>query len=1390
MKPKSKRKQRFDIDTAIFNLLILLLIIIAIISVVMLRDFVGYVGYHGAKGGQITSVNIYQMFPASIWNGIFGITLAAPSINSSWYVFANPAGMSEINAIFPCFEPGRTHELYATTLDTADIDWFNVTAGTTQMLDDYVGISYSAAMSATQTFTHTITVELGDTTISNVPAAYMRQYNIPDSTAFPVGILQYDGTIIMVALINSNYILGYRPGKIFNFEMMVPVPYNVTNLRYNLYTDPFDRCPAGDAGDSFNPGNVYGWVSVNGTDTFLDNVLVAAERKIYITAADGFYNITLQPGTYFIVAMKAGFVNYVGNVTIYESNATEHNITMVVYEEPLTGTGPGVGTGVGPGIGPGVDVGPGIGPGVGPGIGPYIERPQDFGIDHFISLDRLHKRLRIGNFFTENIIMFNFRREAARVQISVSGNASRILELSDTSATIEQNEHANVSVRGFGIEKGIYRGYIEFGGDFNDTIPVEIIVTDEERLPIEALLIQLEVLSRRPLPGNIFRFKVNMHNLLTEEKFDVRLDYYIRGVEASTANYSMYVGNDTISLHTAHSQITDVAIPPDWPKGDYFLIVEARYYDLYSRTSTIFELFEPLHMHKVFGLVELWKILLALGLLAIIIGTVWYIRRRISSQKRFHAKVEYNLLPKKGPRSLYVGKIAETENDTYFDMDKLTVHSIIAGSTGGGKSISAQVIIEECLLKGVSVIVFDPTAQWTGMLRKCTDEKMMQFYPRFHLTKKDAKAFSGNIRAIKNPREKIDLMKYWKPGEIQVITTSTLDPKDMDIFVANTVREVFHSNLQEFRGLRMMMVYDEVHRLLPKFGGSGEGFIQIERACREFRKWGIGVMLVSQVLADFVGQIKANINTEIQMKTRDEGDLQRIETKYGKSYIQELVKAPVGSGMVQNSDWNRGKPYYITFRPILHSVVRLTDEELEQYNKYNEMVDDLSYQLDQLEQEGKDVFDLRLELKLSLDKIKSGSFNMVEIYIEGLAPRIQKIWKELGKTPKKRSVQLVSEDELKKAITAAKSESDKVKTESAPAGGGEAEKKALGLNDDVAPDKMLKLLNGTLVIKLKALLDEIKVLKEDEFSKHVNAEKNDFSDWIRDAIGNDKWADLADQILTKADYIAFLEALDQGKEKQFKPATAREKPYSSKKGEAKPEEKVEAKPEEKVEAKPEEKVEAKPEEKVEAKPEEKVEAKPEEKVEAKPEEKVEAKPEEKVEAKPEEKVEAKPEEKVEAKPEEKVEAKPEEKVEAKPEEKVEAKPEEAIIEPVRTEEKPAPVNLTEVRTKLAAMKPEGKLDYLKTAYETNMENTDIMFLLAAEYHRKNDYPNAELFYKKILDINPDNPKVLYYLGSLYNGQKKFDMALEAFQKVIKLQPDYPKAKEYIDSLNKILGPVQ
>ncbi|MFC1691243.1 helicase HerA-like domain-containing protein [Nanoarchaeota archaeon] len=416
--------------------------------------------------------------------------------------------------------------------------------------------------------------------------------------------------------------------------------------------------------------------------------------------------------------------------------------------------------------------------------------------------------------------------------------------------------------------------------------------------------------------------------------------------------------------------------------------------------------------------------------LIVIIGSIIAYRRHVEAQKKYHhIAIDPYLLPHPGPRAAYVGKIAETNTRAFLDFEKMTTHTIIAGATGGGKTVAAQSIIEEALDHNIAVVVFDPTGQWSGFLRPCKDRRMFRLYSNFGMHKKDAKAYKGNMFTINDPREYIDLKSKIKPGKINICLINKIDPKDLDIFVANTVRQVFKMNLPEAGELKVMFVYDEVHRLLPKFGGSGAGFIQIERACREFRKWGIGVLLISQVLSDFVGEIKANINTEVQMRTRAEGDLGRIKSKYGDAILKSLVKASQGTGMLQNAEYNKGRPYLVAFRPLKHSVTRLVDKELNSYDKYNKALSDIGFQLEQLKELKQDVFDLELEIKLATDKMMEGKFTMVDIYLDGLKTKLDRMWKKIGKTPKKHEIKLIPEDEIKADIEIAKRERERAVAE-------------------------------------------------------------------------------------------------------------------------------------------------------------------------------------------------------------------------------------------------------------------------------------------------------------------------------------------------------------------------
>ena len=57
----------------------------------------------------------------------------------------------------------------------------------------------------------------------------------------------------------------------------------------------------------------------------------------------------------------------------------------------------------------------------------------------------------------------------------------------------------------------------------------------------------------------------------------------------------------------------------------------------------------------------------------------------------------------------------------------------------------------------------------------------------------------------------------------------------------------------------------------------------------------------------------------------------------------------------------------------------------------------------------------------------------------------------------------------------------------------------------------------------------------------------------------------------------------------------------------------------------------------------------------------------------------------------------------------------------------------------------------------------------------NDHQNAELAYKKGININPNFQDSYYNMGLIFADEGKLDKAIEAFNKAISIMPDYAEA---------------
>ena len=359
---------------------------------------------------------------------------------------------------------------------------------------------------------------------------------------------------------------------------------------------------------------------------------------------------------------------------------------------------------------------------------------------------------------------------------------------------------------------------------------------------------------------------------------------------------------------------------------------------------------------------------------------------------RYIFPTSYNKLPQKTESNFWIGKIAETDRKVYYDPTDLKTHILIAGATGAGKSVAASVFVEEALDNNMSVLVFDPTAQWTGFMKPCNDQNLLDHFEEFGMDVKRAHSYKGNIFDTEKPKEvterlKKDFKKYMAPGEITVFTLNKLEPGQYDQIVNDIIKSVFDLQMEESTELKTILVFDEVHRLLEKYGGKG-GYVALEKAAREFRKWGIGIIMCSQVLSDFKEAIAGNVLTDIQLNTKSLSDIQKVQSKYGENYAQKISRQGVGVGMLQHPKYNDGKPYFIQFRPTYHNPHKISDEDMTTYKYFIHRTDTIEKEIRKMKAKGRDTSDLEIEFKLTNDKLKRGEFRLAKIYLNSLEERL------------------------------------------------------------------------------------------------------------------------------------------------------------------------------------------------------------------------------------------------------------------------------------------------------------------------------------------------------------------------------------------------------------------
>ena len=606
------------------------------------------------------------------------------------------------------------------------------------------------------------------------------------------------------------------------------------------------------------------------------------------------------------------------------------------------------------------------------------------------------------NISSKRFVLETSESRLAKLEIEERINKSQILEVF-FSGPISEYTTTNISDYDFEMEGKT----ILFP---RETLPILVNFTAPATLPTDPIFGYLEIRTNYSTERRFYEFEVTeKKNILPldiallddtiSEGENLSLQYFFptydrpQGIHIldfkivhGSENDLVYETNKEINFNNTIGVITEDIWEDNhsFDDGSYRVHLSGNVNNLSINSSAFFSIQSPLVSTSVLW----WGLSIIFIIIFVIAGFFAYKKYKVYKlSKMRYISPDFRKLPKGDEDSFWVGKIAETNKSAYIFPPDLTTHALVSGSTGSGKSVTASVIVEEALLKKRSVVVFDPTSQWTGFVKQCKDKNILKMYKEFNMSEDESKPFRGLIYNVEKPDVDLDIKKYLIPGEVTVFNLANLKPGEYDLAVQAIVDKVFECRWDESPDLKTVFVFDEVHRLLEKYGGSG-GYKALEKACREFRKWGIGMVMVSQVSADFKEAVAGNILTEVQLNTKSMEDIKKIAHKHGNIYSTKVTRQGIGVGMIQNPKYNDGKPYFVHFRPTLHDPHNLPKNELKKYMEYSERLDVFEFMITNAEENDKDVEDIKLEFKMTKNKLKEGKFKMVDMYLKSLSEKL------------------------------------------------------------------------------------------------------------------------------------------------------------------------------------------------------------------------------------------------------------------------------------------------------------------------------------------------------------------------------------------------------------------
>ena len=327
-----------------------------------------------------------------------------------------------------------------------------------------------------------------------------------------------------------------------------------------------------------------------------------------------------------------------------------------------------------------------------------VNCPEDCAKEFFTLKTNLTEAyLHVGDSAYYALWITNLVNKNLNVSISLSQPLQKFISVKNKTFVLEAQKERVVTLLVSipnDTEPGTYSGEIVVTGDGRTgRLPIVLTITSKS----VALDVDVEAITKTVAPNETAKFKITLYDTGEEKRLDVNLTILVSSIET---NKTIYKKSFIKSIEATQYFTEYIPIPENITTGSYQITVKAKYDGKESKAMDTFD------VTTTFWTSERIREVIILILAASIILSLIYGRKRYILWKlrkaRYIFPVDMRTLP---TGELWIGKIAETETKATFVMDDLTTHILVAGATGAGKSVTANIFVEELLEKIRKILV-------------------------------------------------------------------------------------------------------------------------------------------------------------------------------------------------------------------------------------------------------------------------------------------------------------------------------------------------------------------------------------------------------------------------------------------------------------------------------------------------------------------------------------------------------------------------------------------------------------------------------------------------------------------------------------------------------------